>query len=419
MRQMGSSGTEENEPLTDCQESGKTPVLTVIASAHGPIVKRFSWDNENIHVEPAAQISSGHARTVLVEGPEELAQLIDNLGPCEALSLGRLPQVGLTYPLTAQHLRREGDIARTKEFFRWNDGCAWMLLDIDTKGLPEQLLDKLDGRDLADEIKRVVPELAASPSFVRASSSAGIILPNGDLRPANGLHFYVLVEKGEFIPRLLRMVHDRLWAAGLGYYVLSKAGGLLERSLVDVSVGSPERLIFEAAPIVELPLKRRPPPPRLFSTGEPLADVAAPDMDLVQRLKDEARELIRPTARVQKKRHETDQIDRVSRTLGISKTEARGIVKQRLEAQVLNDDDLLETGRGRFERVGAFLDRTTAATALPCPIEGSSYGTSTAYFYPPDDYSPLPRIISFAHGKITRFQFARFHRLKGLCWVDA
>jgi hypothetical protein len=419
MRQMNSPGSMENGPQAHYQESARTPLLSVIASAHGPVVKRFSWDNGDVHVDPSAQINFGHARTVLAEGPEELARLIDNLASCEALSLGRLPRLGVAYPLTAQHLRRKGDIARTKEFFRWNDGPAWMLLDIDTKGLPEQLLDKLDGRDLADEIKRVVPELAASPSFVRASSSAGIILPNGDLRPANGLHFYVLVEKGECIPHLLRVIHDRLWAVGLGYFVLSKAGGLLERSLVDVSVGSPERLIFEAAPIVEPPLTRSPPPPRLFSKGEPLAEVAAPDMDLVQRLKDEARELIRPAATAQKKVHESDHINRVSSTLGISRVEARGIVKQRLEAQVLNDDDLLETGRGRFERVGEFLDRTTAATALPCPIEGSSYGTSNAYFYPPDDYSPVPRIISFAHGTTTRFHFARFNRLKGLCWVDA
>jgi hypothetical protein len=239
------------------------------------------------------------------------------------------------------------------------------------------------------------------------------------LRPANGLHFYVLVKNGECVPHLLKLIHHRLWAAGLGFFMISKAGGLLERSLVDVSVGSPERLIFEAAPIVEPPLTRSPPPPRLFSKGEPLTEVAAPDMDLVQRLKDEARELIRPAATAQKKRHESDHIDRVSRTLGISKLEARGIVTQRLEAQVLNDDDLLETGRGRFERVGDFLDRTKAATALPCPIEGSSYGTSKAYFYPPDDYSPVPRIISFAHGTTTRFHFARFNRLKGLCWVDA
>jgi hypothetical protein len=294
-----------------------------------------------------------------------------------------------------------------------------MLLDIDTKGLPEQLLAKLDGHDLAGVIEHFVPELKTAPRFIRSSSSAGIVLPNGDLRPVSGLHVYVLVKKGENIPRLIRMIHDRLWAAGLGFFVISKAGGLLERSLVDISVGSPERLIFEAEPIVQPPLTRSPPPPRLFSTGEPLADVAAPDMDLVQRLKDEAREIIRPAATAQKKVHESDHINRVSSTLGISRVEARGIVKQRLEAQVLNDDDLLETGRGRFERVGDFLDRTKAATALPCPIEGSSYGTSKAYFYPPDDYSPVPRIISFAHGTTTRFHFARFNRLKGLCWVDA
>lgn len=418
MQQMDSSGLETSGQQARGTTSDNTALLTLISSSRGPIVKRFSWHNDDVVVVPAAQIYSGHARTVPVEGPEELARFIDNLSSCEALSLGRLQQMGQTYPLAAQHLRRQGDIARTKDFFRWNDGPAWMLLDIDTKGLPAVVLNKVAGRDLADVIMQVVPEIATAPLFIRASSSAGIALPNGDLRQASGLHVYVLVEKGERIPHLLRSIHDRLWAAGLGYFLVSSGGSLLERSLVDISVGSPERLIFEAAPIVEPPLKRNPPPPRLFSKGELLVDVAAPDKGLVQRLKDEAKELIKPAARVQKKRHETDQIDRVSRTLGISKLEARGIVKQRLDAQVLNDDDLLETGRGHFERVGGFLDRATSATALPCPIEGSSYGTSTAYFYPPDDYSPVPRIISFAHGTITRFHFARFHKLKGLCWVD-
>ena len=86
--------------------------------------------------------------------------------------------------------------------------------------------------------------------------------------------------------------------------------------------------------------------------------------------------------------------------------------------QILNDDDLLETGRGRFERVADFLGRVTGQTALPCPNEGSDYGMSTAYYYPASDRCPVPRIVSFAHGNITEFHFARFRRLRGLTWID-
>jgi hypothetical protein len=51
---------------------------------------------------------------------------------------------------------------------------------------------------------------------------------------------------------------ERLWLEGLGWIVLGRVGQKLERCLVDVCVGSPERLVFEAAPVVERPLAQRP-----------------------------------------------------------------------------------------------------------------------------------------------------------------
>jgi hypothetical protein len=397
----------------------QSPLLTVLTSSHGPIVKRFSLVDDALLIDPSAQIYHGHAQTVFVDGPACLLSLIKSLKPNEALSLGTLSEVGPRFALSSEHLRREGEISRTKEFLKWNDGPAWMLLDVDTKGLPDTVLSKIGNRDLADAITDVVPEIATAPRVIRASSSAGIQMPDGTMRPASGLHVYVLVANGRDIPQLLGLIHDRLWAAGLGYFAVSKSGTLLERSLVDTSVGSPERLIFAAAPIVRLPLTRNPPPPRMFINGVPLAHVAPTDNVLVERLQSEAREIIKPTALAQQKHHEKRQIDHVSETLRITKAEARRIVKQRLEMQLLNEDDLLETGRGRFERVGDFLDRTVSPTALPCPIEGSNYGTSKAYFYPADSRSPVPRIVSFAHGNITVFNFARFRRLSGLCWIES
>ena len=39
-----------------------------------------------------------------------------------------------------------------------------------------------------------------------------------------------------------------------GWMMTGAAGQLLERSIVDRMVGAPERLVFEGAPIVDLPL---------------------------------------------------------------------------------------------------------------------------------------------------------------------
>lgn len=394
------------------------PLVTVLSSSHGPIVKRFRLIDGAVEIKPAAQIHRGYAQTVAVAGPESLLSLINSLAPNQALSLGRLAQVGVRYPLASQHLRGSGEIARTKEFFAWNTGPAFMLLDVDTKGLSETVADIVAGRDLADLIVDVVPEIATAPMLVKASSSAGIRLPDGLARSASGLHCYVLVADGRQIPKMLPLIHDRLWAAGLGFLTVSRSGSLLERSLVDTTVGSPERLIFAADPIVYPPLTRNPPSPRISSEGLPLSYVSPPEFELVERLKVDAREAIKPAAKVQKKHHEAEQIDRVADELCVPRAEARRIVKQRLEMQMLNDDDLLETGRGRFERVGDFLNRVSEPTALPCPIEGSDYGMSTAYYYPASERCPLPRIISFAHGNITEFNFARFRKLKGLTWLD-
>ena len=46
----------------------------------------------------------------------------------------------------------------------------------------------------------------------------------------------------------------RWWRAGLGWYVVGKAGQLLERSIVDRAVCAAERLVFEANPELEPPL---------------------------------------------------------------------------------------------------------------------------------------------------------------------
>ena len=81
-----------------------------------------------------------------------------------------------------------------------------------------------------------------------------------------------------------RVLHDRCWLAGYGWFMVGAGGQLLERSIVDRMVGAPERLVFEGGPILDPPLdqdreSRRPVPVE----GEALDTVTAcPPLSIVE-----------------------------------------------------------------------------------------------------------------------------------------
>ena len=104
----------------------------------------------------------------------------------------------------------------------------------------------------------VMPELTSIARVIRRSTSAGLF--NGDtgkkLKGSDGVHIYLLVANGLDIERFLKALHDRCWAAGFGWMMIGKGGQILERSIIDRSVGSPERLVFEGGPVVRKPLKQ-------------------------------------------------------------------------------------------------------------------------------------------------------------------
>jgi hypothetical protein len=382
-------------------------------------VKRFWLQDGELITQPNAQVYEGWAKTVPAVNADRLGETISALEPNEALALGRLPKLAQTYDLTTEAKRTGAQISRSKKFFTHHDGPAWMLLDIDTKSLPEYVIRPLNGRNVVDVLFEVVPELGSAPHLIRPSSSAGITLPNGSSNSVSGYHVYVMVERGCEIPALLQAIHDRLWSVGLGFFVVSKSGSLLERSLVDTAVDGPERLIFEATPVVLPPLTRNAPTTVIQNDGKPLKNVAGFCVEEVQRLKDEARALLRPEAKVERKKYEDRQVERIQRQQNIPAAQARRLVRQRLDDQLLEDHDLLEVGPGQFMPVGEFLDRAEGQIGLPCPIEGSEYGLSTAQFYPRNEKAPVPRILSFAHGAVTVFQFARYRSLAGLRWLPA
>ena len=110
------------------------------------------------------------------------------------------------------------------------------------------------------------------------------------------MHNFVVVKDGADVERFLKTLHDRLWLAGLGWHMVGAAGQLLERAIIDRVVGTPERLVFEGAPILEPPLiqdadSRKP----IAVSGNALDTLAAcPPLTVTERSKVEAERRPRP-----------------------------------------------------------------------------------------------------------------------------
>ena len=399
-------------PFHSC--SNDTAYVTVVTSSTGAVNKKIYLRDSKICKDPNAQIYQGFAKTVPAATSADLSSVIANLKQNEAIALGQLEQCGKSLPLTTTKNLYAGSIARTKEFFHHSNVVGWLLIDVDTKDLPPDIMDKLAGRSAFDVLLSIMPELLLTETLVRASSSAGILKPDGSEQEATGLHIFIKIADQRQSKSMLQLMHDRCWEAGYGFFALAADGKLLERSLVDTSVHSPERLVFEAKPNVIPPLTKRHVPDEVLRGGV-LNSIGEPNHEQVYYLKSEARELIKPVSRKEKRQYVKDKTEKVMAATGLSMTKASSIIKQRLDGRELAEHDILELGRNKYAKVSDFLDNASGSVGMPCPIEGSEYGTSTAYYYPPDEDRPYPRILSFAHGSVTEFTFARYRHLNGLC----
>ena len=218
------------------------------------------------------RMSTGNAYRLPVPSVHALAAAINSLGSNEAIAIGALKE-GVSdgaRVVIKRNLPKPSSadvIARTKDFVIFPKYKAgYILFDVDTKGMPQPVHDRVAALGGAwPAIVDAVPKLAGAARVIRKSSSSGISNPTtGETRDSDGEHIFVLVSLATAIPDTLKRVHDMLWLAGLGWYVVGAAGQMLERSLVDTAVGSPERLVFEGPVILADPLVQSPRPAIAF-----------------------------------------------------------------------------------------------------------------------------------------------------------
>ena len=241
--------------------------ITVFRKSGGILSKRISLlKSGKIKADGSeCRMSEGTARRILLDDVATLAVLINNMRSDEALALGRL-RAGLPAEVSVRLKKELNDstpsdtIARSTDYLVYAAGKpAYMLLDHDRKGMPDEIATKL--KELGgfwSALLPAAPVLADAARVYRRSTSAGLYRRDRDKREwlggSAGAHVYIAVRDGADIERALKTLHQRLWLVGFGYYVIGAAGQLLERSLIDAAVYGPERLVFEGAPILLPPV---------------------------------------------------------------------------------------------------------------------------------------------------------------------
>jgi hypothetical protein len=397
--------------------------FTAISKSNGPLTKRIklSEDGKICHDSSACIMVSGWARRWRSDGVVDFAELINRLDPNEAIALGSL-KAELPDEVEIVTKKRLDEIngaaapklvARTSSHIQYRAGHpALALIDIDRKGIPpaaEQEVKRLGG--FREALLKVLPELRTAASVIRPSTSSGLRRSDtGErLSGSGGAHWFVLVKDGADIERFLKTFHQRCWLHGFGWLEVSASGQLLERSLVDRTVYAPERLVFEASPLVEPPLEQDRDSRRPLATEGVAIDTATlcPDLNMAERA--EYSEMKRAAAyrlgrqvAAARESFTSRQAPCIAARHNVPAYVARRIVLQQCHGVLLPAVEL-QFDAGEFERctVGDVLadpDRFVGAS-LSDPLEGPDYGRCKARIMRRPDGTIW--IHSFAHGRTT------------------
>jgi hypothetical protein len=254
----------------------------------------------------------------------------------------------------------------------------------------------------------VLPALAAAGRIVRRSTSTGIIRTDtGEALPgSNGMHIFVQVQDGADVERFLRLLHDLCWLAGFGWHMVGAGGQLLDRSIVDRMVSAPERLVFEAAPIMVALLVQDLSSrlPQVHDGAAIYTKEACPPLRIIEtaqlrQLKAKSAHALAPDRSKERERFISERAKPLAAKAGITEQEARRVIERQCDGILLPDvalpwDDEEFAGCAVSD-VMADPARFVGAT-LADPLEGPDYGRAKAMVMRRADGSPW--INSFAHG---------------------
>lgn len=404
--------------------------ISCFTKPSGVLTKTMSLDPKTRELDKDSSqcsMSKGRVKTISITSPNGFARMVRSREKNQAIAHGvcgfaearivTAREIDSSAPQCAGALPV---IARTKEFFHYPEGPAVMMFDHDAAkpnavAENDKALKVYRPDELLAVLATIHPEIASAGYVSTPSTSACIYDKDGnELRgEGSGSHIYLFVKNGKDIPRYLETLGRRLLLSNYGRYEISRSGSLLSRTLIDLSVGSPERLDFVSGADCEDGLIQRLPPPTVRD-GDLLDTTTLPNLTdseelvyqaTIQRLK----ELAAPTQEIVRSEYINTEVTKLVMERGIEPHAARSIIESRQD-HVLSDGDLLyfQHMKGKPVTVGAVLDnpKDFDKKSLADPLEPDYDGDSKtkALFY---WNAGKPVINSFAHGQI-KYRFERF-----------
>jgi Virulence-associated protein E len=384
-----------------------TDLAFTLICSDTPLTKLFRDEDGKIVKTPTGKMITGLSTRKSYSLKVITDSYLANECVSEAIVLGN-HAIDLPYSMnivTADALKQSKNkdcIARTKDYFHFVDGPGLVLLDYDPCKHASKQLN-------VEELWSILTEACAGFADVahvikRSVSSSVRYKDQDDSDVLGGVHIYLAAKQQSDYPRFTEVLFKRLILQGHGYIAISAAGTLLLRTYIDKTVASPERLIFEAPPIIQSESLTFTPALPDYYSGELLDTTLLHDLTEVEEL----------------------DLSRIFDMLKASKQSEALIVRaawmeSRIEAQVLRGEDretvrrqLEARGIGPFDLYGkeeivfangnlgrvcvdSVLDNPKKYEGQACadPNEGIDYGKTTAKFFANDG---KPCINSYAHG---------------------
>jgi len=226
-------------------------VFTEMSDKNSEVFKRIEvLTDGSIKKTAQATITRGVARTRKMK-PEEFVKFLDEMNfrpdTCivPAIWPGGENWKEFDICLKGKEDPDSGIISRSIKFFKYanNDTVSLMCFDLDgdyTKEQAHEFIEKLENI-LADAIISAPGNKGKIMRFEKPSSSAGVKI-NGKV--GTGLHIYFPVKNAQ--AGLLKDIFRWAWLKQWPGHMISDDASVLDRSIIDESVGTPGRLFFEA-----------------------------------------------------------------------------------------------------------------------------------------------------------------------------
>ena len=207
-------------------------------------------------------LSIGSFHVIQCENIEDVQHVINDATNNNIIILGTPKEIsGTIYCKETEEKVGDNDkfkIERTLKNFTYKQNEGLLLIDYDND-TEFSKYGQLSKEELLNIIYEVAPEIKEAPHMWKTSSSSNIYKYKDsegkevfdELAGVKGQHVFVHVKDVSKIKFYAEELFKRFWLAGYGHISISKSGSLLERSVMDSAVNSPERLVFLKSNIIK------------------------------------------------------------------------------------------------------------------------------------------------------------------------